>query len=170
MPKKAALTTSVRVPTREELFREWSVGQLADRSGLSVSALHFYERKGLISSTRNEGNQRRFSREMLRRVAFIRASQSLGIPLTEIGEALSTLPQQRTPNEADWTLLAEGWREVLDARIDLLERLRDDLTSCIGCGCLSFERCKIVNPADRLSEEGPGARRLMPGTSLLRLR
>jgi len=102
---------------------------------------------------------------MLRRLAFIRASQSLGIPLTEISEALATLPQQRTPNEADWTVLAEGWREVLDARMGLLERLRDDLTSCIGCGCLSFERCKIVNPADRLSAEGPGARRLMPGTT-----
>ena len=164
-PQETALPTSVRAPTREELFRDWSVGQLADRSGLSVSALHFYERKGLISSTRNEGNQRRFSREMLRRLAFIRASQSLGIPLTEIGEALSTLPQQRTPNEADWAVLAEGWREVLEARMGLLERLRDDLTSCIGCGCLSFERCKIVNPADRLSVEGPGARRLMPGTT-----
>jgi MerR family redox-sensitive transcriptional activator SoxR len=132
-PERDVQPNSPPVPSREELFREWSVGQLADRSGLSVSALHFYERKGLISSTRNEGNQRKFSREMLRRLAFIRASQSLGIPLTEIGEALSTLPQQRTPNEADWAVLAEGWREVLDARMGLLERLRDDLTSCIGC-------------------------------------
>lgn len=153
-----------RVTTREELFREWSVGQVADRSGLTVSALHFYEREGLITSTRSDGNQRRFGRETLRRLAFIRASQSVGIQLADIRAALDGLPHQRTPREDDWTTLAEGWRDLLDTRIELLERLRDDLTSCIGCGCLSFERCKLVNPADRLSVEGPGARRLMPGT------
>ena len=152
------------MPTKEELFRPWSIGQVAERSGLTVSALHFYEREGLITSTRNDGNQRRFGRETLLRLAFIRASQSVGIPLAEIREALDALPRKRTPREADWTRLAEGWREQLEARIEQLERLRDDLTSCIGCGCLSFERCKLINPADRLSVEGPGARRLEPGT------
>jgi MerR family redox-sensitive transcriptional activator SoxR len=155
-----------QVVTREELFRDWSVGQVAERSGISVSALHFYEREGLISSTRNEGNQRRFGRETLRRLAFIRASQSVGIPLADIRAALDALPQQRTPREDDWSVLAEEWRDLLDARIELLERLRNDLTSCIGCGCLSFERCKLVNPADTLAAEGPGARRLLPGDSL----
>lgn len=152
------------MPTQEALFREWSVGQVAERSGLTVSALHFYEREGLISSTRNNGNQRRFGRETLRRLAFIRASQAVGIPLADIRVALHALPQQRTPREDDWRVLAKGWRDLLDERIDLLQRLRDDLTSCIGCGCLSFERCKLVNPADQLGAEGPGARRLMPGT------
>ena len=150
--------------TEEELFRDWSVGQVAERSGLSVSALHFYEREGLISSTRNEGNQRRFGRAILRRLAFIRAAQAVGIPLADVRAALDSLPQQRTPREDDWSVLAEGWRDLLDARIELLERLRDDLTTCIGCGCLSFERCKLVNPADRLAVEGPGARRLLPGS------
>ena len=152
------------MPTKEELFRPWSVGQVAERSGLSVSALHFYEREGLIFSTRNEGNQRRYGRETLRRLAFIRASQSVGVPLAEIRAALDGLPKQRTPREADWTRLAEGWRDQLDRRLEQLERLRDDLTTCIGCGCLSFERCKLINPADRLSSEGPGARRLELGT------
>lgn len=150
--------------TKEELFRPWTVGQVAHRSGLSVSALHFYEREGLITSVRNEGNQRRFGRDTLRRLAFIRAAQSVGISLTDIRDALDALPQQRTPREADWTRLAEGWRDHLDTRIEQLERLRDDLTTCIGCGCLSFERCKLTNPADRLSVEGPGARRFSPGT------
>lgn len=152
--------------THEELFRDWSVGQVAERSGISISALHFYEREGLITSRRNAGNQRRFGRETLRRLAFIRASQSVGIPLADIRAALDALPQQRTPREDDWSVLAEEWRELLDARIELLEHLRDDLTSCIGCGCLSFERCKLVNPADALAVEGPGARRLLPGDPL----
>lgn len=151
--------------TREELFRPWTVGQVAERSGLSISALHFYEREGLIFSTRNAGNQRRFGRDTLRRLAFIRAAQAVGISLAAITEALDSLPRQRTPREADWTKLAEGWRDQLDTRIEQLERLRNDLTSCIGCGCLSFERCKLVNPGDRLSAEGPGARRFAAGTS-----
>lgn len=150
--------------TCEELFRPWTVGQIAERSGLSVSALHFYEREGLIFSERDEGNRRRFGRDTLRRLAFIRAAQSVGISLADIGEALDGLPRRRTPREADWTTLAGAWREQLDARIEQLERLRDDLTTCIGCGCLSFERCKLVNPADRLASEGPGARRFTPGT------
>lgn len=153
-----------RVPTREDLFRPWTVGQIAERSGMAVSAVHFYERKGLISSTRTSGNQRRFGRETLRRIAFIRAAQAVGISLSEIRIALDGLPRRRTPREADWAALAEGWRDQLDDRIERLERLRDDLTTCIGCGCLSFERCKLVNPADRLRNEGPGARRFMPDT------
>lgn len=152
-----------QMTTKEKLFRPWTIGQVAERSGLSVSALHFYEREGLIFSERNEGNQRRFSRDTLRRLAFIRAAQAVGISLADIGEALDRLPRQRTPREGDWTKLAERWREQLDARIDQLERLRDDLTSCIGCGCLSFERCKLINPADRLAAEGSGARRFAPG-------
>ena len=145
-------------------FHEWSVGQVAERSGLSVSALHFYEREGLITSTRNEGNQRRYARDTLRRLAFIRASQRVGIPLADIRDALDGLPRQRTPREDDWTALSKGWRERLDAQIDQLVRLREDLTTCIGCGCLSFKRCLLVNPADRLAAEGPGPRRLLPGT------
>ena len=150
--------------TRDELFRPWTVGQVAERSGLSVSALHFYEREGLIFSNRNDGNQRRFGRDTLRRLAFIRAVQSVGLSLADIGEALDRLPRQRTPREKDWTRLAVGWRDQLDARIEQLERLRDDLTTCIGCGCLSFERCKLVNAADRLAAEGAGARRFAVGT------
>lgn len=150
--------------THEDLFRPWAVGQVAARSGLSVSSLHFYERQGLIFSTRNDGNQRRFGRDTLRRLAFIRAAQLVGIPLADIGAALDRLPKQRTPREKDWSRLAEGWRDQLDARIEQLERLRDDLTACIGCGCLSFDRCKLINPADRLATEGVGARRFAVGT------
>jgi len=143
---------------------ELSVGQVAARSGLAVSTLHFYERAGLISSTRNEGNQRRYSRDTLRRLAFIRASQRVGIPLGDIAEALDRLPKRRTPGEADWANLSAGWRDRLEVQIDQLVRLRDDLTKCIGCGCLSFERCRLVNADDAMATEGAGARRLLPGT------
>ena len=152
------------MPFGETSFHEWSVGQVADRSGLSVSALHFYERAGLISSWRTDGNQRRYGRDTLRRLAFIRASQRVGIPLATIRSALDDLPQQRTPREDDWAALSTTWRDRLDAQIEELVRLRDDLTTCIGCGCLSFKRCLLVNPADQMSREGPGARRLLPGT------
>lgn len=141
-----------------------SVGQVAERSGLAVSALHFYEREGLIRSERTEGNQRRFSRDTLRRLAFIRASQRVGIPLAAIKAALDGLPQRRTPREDDWAEVADRWASVLDEQIEQLIRLRDDLTTCIGCGCLSFQRCRLVNPGDLLAAEGPGARRLVPGT------
>ena len=143
---------------------ELTIGQTAARSGLAVSTLHFYERVGLITSTRNDANQRRYRRDILRRLAFIRASQRVGIPLSEIREALDRLPKQRTPHEADWAQLSAGWKDRLDEQIDQLVRLREDLTKCIGCGCLSFERCLLVNPADAMSGEGPGARRLEPGT------
>src|SRR5829696_282478 len=128
---------------------ELTPAQLAERSGVAVSALHFYERQGLIRSRRTPGNQRRYAREMLRRVAFIRVSQRVGIPLAEIRAALDTLPEGRTP-----------WREDLDQRIEQLVRLRDDLSGCIGCGCLSLDRCVLFNPEDMLGEQGPGPRLL----------
>lgn len=135
---------------------ELTVGQLAERSGVAVSALHFYESKGLIRSRRTAGNQRRFTRDTLRRVAFIRVSQRVGIPLAEIREALAKLPQERTPTVADWAALSESWRQKLDERIAQLQRLRDNLTDCIGCGCLSLDRCRLANPDDQLGRHGPG--------------
>ncbi|WP_017537754.1 redox-sensitive transcriptional activator SoxR [Nocardiopsis halophila] len=141
--------------------KELTVGQVAERSGVAVSALHFYERQGLITSRRTAGNQRRYARDTLRRIAFIKVSQRVGIPLARIRTALESLPDERTPTVEDWARLSRGWRSELDARIEQLERLRDDLSDCIGCGCLSLERCVLSNPYDRLSEEGPGPRRLM---------
>lgn len=138
---------------------ELSVGKLAERSGVAVSALHFYEAKGLIRSQRTAGNQRRYARDTLRRVAVIRVGQRVGIPLATIREALATLPDDRTPTRADWSRLSARWRGELDARIRELTRLRDTLDDCIGCGCLSLRRCKLANPADRLGEQGDGARR-----------
>ncbi len=138
--------------------KELTPGQLSERSGVAVSALHFYEREGLITSRRTTGNQRRYTRETLRRVAFIRISQRVGIPLSEIRAALDTLPEGRTPNRKDWERLSTTWRQDLDQRIDQLIRLRDSVSSCIGCGCLSLGSCRIVNFHDRLGDEGPGAR------------
>ncbi|RJL30538.1 redox-sensitive transcriptional activator SoxR [Bailinhaonella thermotolerans] len=140
---------------------ELTVGQLAARSGVAVSALHFYEAKGLIRSRRTAGNQRRYSRDTLRRVAFIRVSQRVGIPLKTIREALDRLPEERTPTRRDWIRLSSVWRTELDERIDQLTRLRDDLTECIGCGCLSLGRCKLANRDDTLGDDGPGPRRLL---------
>jgi MerR family transcriptional regulator, redox-sensitive transcriptional activator SoxR len=142
---------------------ELTVGQLAERSGVAVSALHFYEAKGLISSRRTTGNQRRYARDTLRRVAFIRVSQRVGIPLRTIKEALGRLPAERTPTRADWARLSAAWRVDLDERIATLQRLRDSLTDCIGCGCLSLGQCKLANPDDVLASAGPGPRRLMGG-------
>ncbi len=138
--------------------KELTPGQLSERSGVAVSALHFYEREGLITSRRTSGNQRRYARETLRRVAFIRISQRVGIPLAEIRKALETLPEGRTPNRKDWERLSTTWQEDLDQRIEQLIRLRDSLTGCIGCGCLSLASCRLVNPHDQLGDEGPGAR------------
>ena len=140
--------------------RELTVGQLAARSGVSVSALHFYEAQELISARRTAGNQRRYPREMLRRVAFICASQRVGIPLARIRDALATLPAGRTPTPRDWARLSAAWREDLDDRIGQLQRLRDRLTGCIGCGCLSLTTCRLANPDDILGNEGPGPRKL----------
>ncbi|MGP4054035.1 redox-sensitive transcriptional activator SoxR [Mycobacterium sp. 4D054] len=139
---------------------ELTPGEMSVRSGVSVSALHFYERAGLITSRRTGGNQRRYSRDTLRRVAFIRMSQRLGIPLARIREALATLPSDRVPTSKDWARLSAGWRQDLDQRILHLQRLRDNLAGCIGCGCLSLKVCALANPGDMLAEEGPGAARL----------
>jgi MerR family redox-sensitive transcriptional activator SoxR len=139
---------------------ELTVGEVAARSGVAVSALHFYEAQGLISSRRTAGNQRRYPREVLRRVAFIRASQGVGIPLRRIKAALDQLPAGRTPTRKDWERLSAAWRNDLDDQIARLQRLRDNLSGCIGCGCLSLELCTLVNPDDIAGRQGPGARNL----------
>ncbi|RSS73293.1 redox-sensitive transcriptional activator SoxR [Streptomyces sp. WAC06614] len=151
------------MPQIPEKVQELTVGQLSARSGAAVSALHFYEAKGLISSRRTSGNQRRYSRDALRRVAFVRAAQRVGIPLATIRDALSQLPEGRTPNREDWARLSETWRAVLDERIRQLGRLRDHLTDCIGCGCLSLETCVLSNPDDVFGDRITGSR-LWPGT------
>jgi MerR family transcriptional regulator, redox-sensitive transcriptional activator SoxR len=141
---------------------ELTVGELSARSGVAVSALHFYEKKGLISSRRTSGNQRRYRRDTLRRVALIRIGQRVGIPLAEIAAVLATLPGGRTPTRQDWLELSGRWQARLDARIRDLQHLRDDFGECIGCGCLSIDRCHLANPEDVLGADGPGARRLTP--------
>ena len=148
------------MPRARTASHELTVGQVADRSGVAVSALHFYERNGLIRSTRTASNQRRYSRDTLRRVAFIRASQHVGISLAMIREALDRLPSERTPTREDWARLSATWRAELDARIAHLQALRDNLTDCIGCGCLSLRACHQTNPHDVLGGDGSGARRL----------
>lgn len=146
----------------QHLPTELSVGDVARRSGLAVSALHFYEAEGLIGSHRTAGNQRRYPREVLRRVAIIKVAQRAGIPLKTIREAFKALPQGRTPTVADWKRLSTAWKAELDRRIERLTRLRDHLNGCIGCGCLSVKDCPLRNPWDRLAEEGTGARLLDP--------
>jgi MerR family transcriptional regulator, redox-sensitive transcriptional activator SoxR len=136
------------------------VGEVARRSGIAVSTLHFYETQGLLSSERSAGNQRRYRRDALRRVAFIRAAQAVGISLAEIAESLRQLPDQRTPTKADWQRLSSHWRAALDQRIADLQALRDDLQGCIGCGCLSLRACRLYNPQDALGRRGPGPQRL----------
>lgn len=138
-----------------------AIGEVARRSGLAVSALHFYERQGLIRSTRAPGNQRRYAKDVLRRLAVIQVAQRAGIPLKEIAEALATLPEGRTPTRRDWTRLSAHWRASLDTRIAGLTRLRDQLDTCIGCGCLSLRRCGLYNAGDRHAVEGPGPRLLL---------
>jgi MerR family transcriptional regulator, redox-sensitive transcriptional activator SoxR len=141
-----------------------SIGEVADRTGVAPSALRFYESEGFLTSTRTAGGQRRFPREVLRRVAFIRAAQRVGLTLEEIQAALATLPRGRTPTTADWARLSRSWRPRLDEQIALLERLRDQLTSCIGCGCLSLQKCALFNPGDQASALGPGPRYLLGDT------
>jgi MerR family redox-sensitive transcriptional activator SoxR len=138
-----------------------TIGDFAARSGVATSALRYYEKENLIQSIRTGGNQRRFARSELRRVAFIRIAQQVGISLDEIREALADLPDNRTPTKADWARLSAHWQKRLDERIALLERLRDQLTGCIGCGCLSLKRCSLYNPGDRLAAAGPGPRILL---------
>jgi MerR family transcriptional regulator, redox-sensitive transcriptional activator SoxR len=147
---------------KSKKWQELTVGQVAARSGVSVSTLHFYESKGLIKSWRNAGNQRRYAREVLRRVAVIKVAQRTGMPLEEIRRALKTLPGERTPNGDDWSRLSAVWRAELNERIERLTRLRDQLDGCIGCGCLSLGICPLRNPHDDLGKQGPGARLLDP--------
>ena len=137
--------------------RPLSVGELAERTGVAVSALHFYEARGLIASERSEGNQRRYARAMLRRVAVIKVAQRMGLPLAAIAEALARLPRGRTPTVADWRKMSAGWRGELDERIRTLTQLRDQLDGCIGCGCLSLKQCPLRNPQDMMAAHGPGA-------------
>ena len=134
-----------------------TVSEVAARSGFAPSALRFYEREGLIQATRTAGNQRRYERGVLRRLAFIRAARNVGLTLEEVAAALATLPDGRTPTKADWTRLSRGWRTRLDTQIAALEKLRDGLDSCIGCGCLSLKRCAMSNPGDIARAGGPGA-------------
>ena len=140
-----------------------TIGELSTRSGVAASALRYYETMGLISSVRTSGNQRRYVRAQLRRVAFIRIAQRVGVSLGEIAEALAGLPDSRTPTKADWAHLSASWQAGLNDRIAVLERLRDKLSSCIGCGCLSLQRCRISNPDDELAAEGSGPRFLLRG-------
>lgn len=138
-----------------------TIGDLAARSGVAPSALRYYERMGLIRATRTGGNQRRYERAELRRVAFIRIAQQVGVSLDEIRAALHTLPENRTPTKSDWARLSARWHTRLDNQIALLERLRDQLSGCIGCGCLSLRRCSLVNPRDELRATGAGPRTLL---------
>lgn len=141
----------------ENISQDLTVGQVAVRSGVAVSALHFYERQGLISSWRTSGNQRRFDRSVLRRVAVIRAAHRAGVPLNVIGELFSTLPHDAAPTQEDWQALSLAWRDDLQERIHQLQSLRDGLSGCIGCGCLSLAECGFVNPNDRLADSEGGA-------------
>ena len=143
------------------MFEELSIGEVADRSGLSVSAIRFYEEKGLVTSTRTGGGQRRYRRDVLRRLAFVQVAQRVGLTLEEIGQALGTLPAEAAPSRRDWSVLSAGWRPRLDERIRMLEGLRDELDSCIGCGCLSLDRCRLSNPLDRARDLGVGPRYLL---------
>ena len=140
---------------------ELGIGEVSKRSGLAVSAIRFYEEKGLVASARTPGGQRRFRRDVLRRLAFIQAAQRVGLTLDDIGVALAALPRDSGPTGSEWKDLSASWRPLLDERIALLEALRDQLDHCIGCGCLSLERCRLSNPGDRAARLGAGARYLL---------
>ncbi|MBQ1444255.1 MAG: redox-sensitive transcriptional activator SoxR [Renibacterium sp.] len=137
-----------------------SVGEVAERTGVAVSALHFYESLGLISSQRTSGNQRRYRRYALRRISLIQVAKRLGIPLSEVAEVFESLPEERMPAKRDWERISARWRKHLEARRKEIEQLERELTGCIGCGCLSLNRCNLINPGDELAQEGPGARKL----------
>ena len=143
------------------LDAELTIGEVSERSGLAVSAIRYYEDKGLITSTRTPGGQRRFRRDVLRRLAFIQAAQRVGLTLDDIGTALEALPADIGPSGAEWKELSAAWRPLLDERIELLMALRDQLDHCIGCGCLSLERCRLSNPYDKAARQGAGARYLL---------
>jgi MerR family redox-sensitive transcriptional activator SoxR len=140
---------------------ELTIGAVSERSGVAASALRFYESEGLIHSTRTDGGQRRYARDALRRVSFIRVAQQVGLSLDEIRDALASLPQNRTPTARDWQRLSTSWRPRLDHQIAMLERLRDRLSGCIGCGCLSLKFCRLLNPDDQAAERGPGPRYIL---------
>lgn len=142
------------MPASAELL---TITKIAERSGFAPSALRFYERAGLIRAERSPGGRRRYARSVLRRLAFIRAARHVGLTLDEIREQLARLPDNRTPTPADWAAISAGWQERLDGEIQALTALRDGLTSCIGCGCLSLERCAASNPGDIARSSGPGA-------------
>jgi MerR family redox-sensitive transcriptional activator SoxR len=146
----------------EELL---AIGEVAERSGVAPSAVRFYESQGLVHSTRTEGGQRRYERDVLRRLAFIRVAQRVGLSLEEVHDALHTLPEQRTPTVRDWARLSREWRPRLDEQIAVLTKLRDELSSCIGCGCLSLRACALYNPADGAAALGSGPRYLLGDTS-----
>jgi MerR family redox-sensitive transcriptional activator SoxR len=140
-----------------------TIGEIAERTGVAPSALRFYESKGLIASERSDGNQRRFHRDMLRRISFIKVAQNVGLTLDDIADALATLPGGRTPTKEDWSRLSRSWGPVLDEQIAVLQRLRAKLDGCIGCGCLSLRTCALSNPEDAVAPRGPGAVFLEPG-------
>ncbi|TVL87976.1 redox-sensitive transcriptional activator SoxR [Streptomyces sp. SAJ15] len=140
---------------------ELTVGELSQRSGVPASALRFYEREGLIHSRRTSGNQRRYTRDTLRRVAFVRASQRVGMPLAQIRDVLSMFPDDHVLTKDDWAQISRCWSKDLNERIEQLENLRDHLTDCIGCGCLSIAKCALANPYDRFAEQGAGPHRLL---------
>ena len=139
-----------------------TIGQLAERGGVATSAVRYYEARGLIRSQRTAGNQRRYEHAELRRLAFVRTAQRVGLSLDEIADALATLPSERTPTKADWSRLSRAWRRRLDEQIHRIERLRDQLDGCIGCGCLSLRSCALRNPGDEVADAGPGAVFLEP--------
>jgi len=144
---------------------ELTIGALSERTGVAPSALRFYESEGLIHADRSAGGQRRYTRETLRRVSFVRIAQQVGLTLDEIRAALSSLPDGRTPTKRDWERLANAWRPRIDAQIAVLERLRDRLTGCIGCGCLSLQVCRLANPGDEAAQHGPGPRWILEDDS-----
>ena len=158
----------IQVVSRREA--QLTIGRLSERAGVATSALRYYESRGLISSERTVGNQRRYPQSMLRRVAFIRSAQRVGLTLEEVEQALATLPEGRTPTKADWTRLSRSWRPRIDEQIARLERLRDSLDDCIGCGCLSLRSCRLSNPDDEMAPQGPGAVLLEPDQEGSRLR
>jgi MerR family transcriptional regulator, redox-sensitive transcriptional activator SoxR len=139
-----------------------SIGEVSARSGLAASALRYYEEQGLVAASRTAGGARRYPRSVLRRLAVVRAARNVGLSLPEIRAALATLPDDRPPTAADWARLSSDWRDRLDEQIAALGQLRDGLSSCIGCGCLSLDRCALSNPGDVAGREGPGARWLRP--------
>ncbi len=150
------------VEVKKKMSNELTAGELARRSGVSVAAIHFYERKGLIASSRTAGNQRRFARATLRRVALIQVAKDVGMPLAELKTLFRDLPESRTPNHRDWQKIAARWHQDMTRRIQTMQALRNNLMGCIGCGCLSMTRCKLLNQGDRLALKGKGAVRVNP--------